>query len=241
MLLESLVKLRFKVDRMSQRERGIVLFVSVFGVLFIWYFLVFSLQQNSLANTALSIIAEQKKAGASREKYKMIDNLRKDDSVSKLVAKYARLETEMKQLEQNLENYEYRYVDDKQLIKFLKSLLEQTPGVSIVGFSNLGIDSPPINQNKNTFSSSPGVDFEVKNGQNVAEYTADPNRYKLKLKGSYFSILDYLKKVEKSKWQLYWDKLEYTVEKYPDGLAIIEFYTLEPFLDEIKVKVGGAP
>ena len=48
----------------------------------------------------------------------------------------------------------------------------------------------------------------------------------LQLKGNYFQILNYLKRLEATRWRFYWEALFYQVSGHPDALVEIRVYSL---------------
>ena len=48
----------------------------------------------------------------------------------------------------------------------------------------------------------------------------------LQLRGRYFEIVNYLQALEQLPWHFYWEKLDYTVDKYPDADVTVKIYTL---------------
>jgi MSHA biogenesis protein MshJ len=48
----------------------------------------------------------------------------------------------------------------------------------------------------------------------------------LEIQGDFASTLEYLRRIEKSDWQLLWDHLDYRVESYPEAHVTIELHTL---------------
>ncbi len=49
---------------------------------------------------------------------------------------------------------------------------------------------------------------------------------KLKLKGSYFQLRDYLTQLESLPWKFFWEKFNYQLKEYPQGELEIEIYSL---------------
>lgn len=47
-----------------------------------------------------------------------------------------------------------------------------------------------------------------------------------KFRGSYFDVLNYLQTIEKLNWPIYWDRLEYKVEKYPIAEITLQIHFL---------------
>jgi len=46
--------------------------------------------------------------------------------------------------------------------------------------------------------------------------------------GNYQTIYNYLVEIEQSKWQFYWESIEYEVKDHPEASAILKVYTLSP-------------
>jgi len=49
---------------------------------------------------------------------------------------------------------------------------------------------------------------------------------KITLKGEYFSVIAYLQKLEALNWKLFWENIEYQVDRYPGAVVTLEVYTL---------------
>ena len=50
--------------------------------------------------------------------------------------------------------------------------------------------------------------------------------YKLHLRGGYFAIMSYLRKIEDLPWQIYWDEMSYQVDKYPIAKLELTFHAM---------------
>jgi len=49
---------------------------------------------------------------------------------------------------------------------------------------------------------------------------------RLRIRATYDSLVDYLKRLDALQWRLYWQSLDYRVEQYPRGELLLEVYTL---------------
>jgi len=49
---------------------------------------------------------------------------------------------------------------------------------------------------------------------------------RITLKGQYFFVVDYLKRLESLSWRFYWEFIDYEVEVYPTATVTLEVYTL---------------
>lgn len=248
-----LIKLIFALNRLELKQRAIlagsVLLVIVLGWLFIFHFP----QQNELVRINEGIKENIKNAEELNVKRKTIEALAQDNTIAKLMDKYDRLKEEMRQLDLRIARYERRFIGEKELAQLLYSMLEKTEGVTIQNFSNVdylkgateGIISQEIQKNGEDSKSNgekKGEDDKKEEtssllppiAQQAADLPSTRTQYRLVLKGDYFSIMNYLERIERLPWQLYWDKLDYIVHTYPEATAEIEFYTLQPSGQERK-------
>lgn len=51
----------------------------------------------------------------------------------------------------------------------------------------------------------------------------------IKFQGDYFSTMNYLQAVEKLKWKIFWDKLEYKVTQYPVAEITLYVHTINDY------------
>ncbi|WP_058462974.1 hypothetical protein [Legionella adelaidensis] len=223
---------------MAFRERLVLISSLLFFILCMWFLLSFLPQNGNLNTLSQKIAEENKKTAEVLQKKENIEKLAKENTVIKLVQKYKDLKKEEAILDQKLMRYDQRFISNRELARLLYSMLLQTRGVSIESFSNIdhmaereakimntaipaAASSSTSHRNNNLLPGTTSNDL-------VGKLPPERTQYKLTLKGNYFSILNYLARLERLKWQLYWDKLEYKVEQYPTGIATIEFYTLKP-------------
>lgn len=247
-VLEALTILRFKLDRLKERERALVLLSTLSGLLLVWYFLSYAPQSKALYRTQTSVSDMTQSTAKLTQKRTMIEGLVKDNSVSKLLAKYDLLQSKMKELENNFNRYQKRFIDYKQLNSLLYSILQHTTDVSIVTFTNTStVTTEDAKQLSAPTTPSEGSGQPAQPAQQPAAAPppqpegpmVERYQYKLVLKGSYASITDYLTKLEATGWQFYWDKLNYIVETHPEAMVTIEFYTLRPTESEQPSVNGG--
>lgn len=226
-------KLSFKIDRMSLRDRAITLIATILFILLIWNLLIYSPQSASLKQTKVMVDQQRDETMKLNNKRIAIEGLVQNNTISKLVDKYHALQAKMRSLEEETQRHQRRYITDKELATMLDSLVSNTSNVTIVEFYDMHSKgeqpAATTSTTKTTTStnttpaatpSAPATPVESNIGTKI--------KYKLSLKGDYFAILEFLEKIEKTHWQLYWDKMDYTVTKYPEANVVIEFYTLRP-------------
>jgi MSHA biogenesis protein MshJ len=52
---------------------------------------------------------------------------------------------------------------------------------------------------------------------------------------TYDSLVAYLKRLDSLPWKVYWQALEYRVDKYPDGELVLEIFTISTREDMLGV------
>lgn len=204
--------LKQKLDKQSERER-ISFLAMVISILFaIWFFGVYNLQVNALTDLQKQIQATE--TAPIKLKLSILQAQLQSPNTTALLAQHKQLSTDITNLENQVVHHNQHVISSEDLDKLLHEMLQQTYSVSIVDFATVQQSTPttvPASQ-ANLEASSP----------------IDKVHYRLVLKGRYFPIINYLKRLEDLSWHLYWDKMDYRVSKYPEGIAVIEFYTLKP-------------
>ncbi|MCK4609120.1 MAG: hypothetical protein KAT71_06540 [Gammaproteobacteria bacterium] len=98
-----------------------------------------------------------------------------------------------------------KLVSGQEMTKLLKQLLLARHDLELVQFYNLPEQQAIGN----------------KNALNLYEHGVV-----IKFRGSFFAVLRYLEDLEDLPWQLFWDKLEYQVTKYPVAEVTLQVHTL---------------
>lgn len=241
-MIKNLIKLQFQVDRMRIQERAGISAGVVGAILLLWVFIFYFPQTKTAASIQGLINSEQIQTKNFEEKRQTIESLASDNTLQKLNNKHERLQKKMKQLNEKISRYEQRYIGEKELAQLLYSLLEKTEGVRILDFSNIdykkGFAPEEIDTTTLISSATSSVSSKQKKvlkekpkAEDIVDIKQLPStriQYKLVLEGKYFAVMQYLKYLEALDWQLYWDKLNYTVDNYPQAIVTIEFYTLQP-------------
>lgn len=232
---KSLTKAQFKIDHASLQNRALVLFALLFIILVPWYFVIYTPQSQQAGEVQDHISELQDKTNSSRTKYENILNRSKNPNIGNMISQYEQVKKEIKRLNREITHYHHTYIDDKELGHLLHSILDDIKTVTIEHFSTKEAQ-PPIATAVTQTNTANSKGSKVPTKPESSNSGAQPNqqllpeitRYTLSLKGDYFSILRFLERTERLKWQLFWESFTYHVELYPQGIATIEFYTLKP-------------
>ncbi|KTD82581.1 hypothetical protein [Legionella waltersii] len=230
-------QLKRKVDLLSERDRILLLVSLLIVLLFVWIYFIFGWQLDVIRAATTNTTQQKLQANELQQKINIINSLIQSKEANNLIQHYNKVSTQLKQVDKEIEGYHHGYVNSKDLAKMLHDMLKQPLGITIVDFTTVVLPPKPT-----VISTENQQAQETPKESSNTEPSADmePIRYRLVLKGTYFSIMNYLKRIEDLKRNLYWDKFDYKVLTYPQGQATIEFYTLKPPSNPALV-LGGKP
>lgn len=229
---KQLYLLKQKINHLSERDRILGLLVTVVILFFLWFFAIVKPIKNSKNEKAQQIQKIHDQITGFTQKKKIIEILISNPETVKIITRFKELTTEITSLDKEVIRYNKRYIAGRDLAQLLHDMLKQTMGVTIVSFSTVTPPPAPLNPQTNTATpKTPSV-------KKTVLPTLQTNHYRLVIRGTYFPVMQYLQRLEQLPWQLYWDNFEYTVTKYPQGLATVDFYTLKPKSAQLIIKQG---
>lgn len=216
---------------MNLLQRVSILSGGLLMILIPWYFLLYGPQTDTNAQIEIQVDELKNKTIGFQMRYDRVLTLVKSNDTGKLVARYQKLQEKMKRLNQQIDQFHHRYISDTSLAKLLNAILGKVDNVKIQNFSTIiktaQPDATPTTGKKVETPDKSAVSKEAPQPSNFA---LGMSYYVLTLKGDFFSIVNFLKNIEQLEWQIFWTKLDYEVQQYPDALATVEFYTLRPAL-----------
>lgn len=231
-----------EINKRSERERASVLVLVTVGLFGLWSLLIYGFQSNALkdAQTRLSLIGND--VAALQSKKSQIEQLSTTPDVQQLIKRHADLKRQLEELERRAIAYNKRYINPKDLSMMLRDMAAASQGVRIIDLSTLAAIHPMDLPQDPLAQESPDNKKNTSGTINLGFAVVEPMYYRLVLKGDFFGLMGYLKRMEQLSWRLYWDSFDYTIDKYPEGIATITFYTLKPVSDPSNPPAnGGSP
>ena len=185
-------KLENKLMALSLRERIIILFLIVALVLMAGQFLVFvPIQANYRVELNTQSEAVSRNETLENE-YAQLQNYMADQTE---ILEVQKLEQELATINSQLDQLGSRMVTPQQMTQLLGEFLTKESKLKVISVEKLAMEAADKNNE----------------GRLVR------HRLRITLRGSYFESLRYLQRMEALPWRVYWDKLTYTVENYPEG------------------------
>lgn len=230
--LKNYYQIKLRMEQLNERDRVSVLVIVVSVLFGLWFLVIYHPQKNSIVEINQHSQVIEIQTSVIRQKISVIKALLGNADTEKLILLLKELTSKRDDLEKKFSHYQQRYISSRDLGKLLHDMLIQTFGVTIVDFATVVQVTPP--QTQQTTQAPPVQETAVK--VPPMEYI----HYRLVLRGHYFPIMNYLKRLESLGWGFYWDKFDYSVKEYPDGTALIEFYTIKPqAISNIALKGGS--
>ncbi|HCG8586230.1 TPA: type II secretion system protein M [Vibrio parahaemolyticus] len=193
---------------MSAREKMLVALCGFVTVVMLLFTLVLEPKLNQISNN------ERQLSNLKQSNQKIeIDILRvkaqlKKDPNTDIDLEISNLLTESQHLSMQLSQIIEHLVTPSQMAGVLESVLEQQSGIHLVSLQTL--PSEPITEDKEA--------------SQYSGYYVHPVR--MELTGDYFSIANYLNKLESLPASYFWRSFSYKVEEYPKAKLVLEVYTL---------------
>ena len=234
--IKKFYQLRLKIERLSERDRTLLLVIILLILFGLWFFGVFSIQRGFLNRAERKIQMMRSEIANIMQKNHLIETLVASPDVTRLIARFKELTEEKQSFEKQYLKYTHRYIESRDLAKLLHDMLKETDGVIIDDFATVSLSSKV--QTGHTASMSQDLTLPLQSAAQTL--SMDATYYQLVLRGDYFEIMNYLKRLEEIPWRLYWDKFDYTVSKYPEGVATVLFYTLKPHDAKAESPIGGS-
>lgn len=202
---------------MAKREQVLV-FISVLLVLFtIWYLVVWGVIEHFVTKSKSTLRRVKQETTVLQDDVALQNARLAQDPNYVIEKKQAKLQDDVKKLDEELGIYSKQLLTAKSMMKALKAITLKADGVKITGVKITGVDVLPDEKEQATEDSQ------------VPLYR---HGVQLQFISDYFATTAYLEKIEQIPWRLFWDKLDYRVGKYPNAKVTLVIHTLSEEHDE---------
>ncbi|APX04992.1 type II secretion system protein GspM [Vibrio campbellii] len=197
-----------RFDEMSAREKVLIALCGLVTVVMLLFTLVLEPKLNEvnsndkqLRNSKLTNQQTEIEILRIQAQLKKDPNAEIDQAISQLLTESQHLSMQLSEIIEHL-------ITPSQMASLLESVLEQQSGIHLVSLQTLPAE--PITEDKEA--------------SQYSGYYVHPVR--MELTGDYFSIANYLTKLEGLPASYYWRSFSYNVEDYPKAKLVLEVYTL---------------
>lgn len=204
---------RDKFDALQMRERLLVLFV-VFALIYaLWTLFIDDSQSRQYLQLNQQMTDTQRKLQEKRLALSAAEASISRDPDAQLKRQVTQLQTDLAAMDARLNEAAVGLVPAVELPRILEAMVSQTSGLKLERLETLPTEQLQL--------------IEITNQQATGPSTGVyRHAVKIELKGTYFAVQKYVQALQTLDWRFYWDRLEYSVENYPSGVAELVVYTL---------------
>lgn len=226
-LLASILTL---INQRPQRERMMILVTSLTCVL------IASMQGMEIMGKKIKLLnnAVEEKSNTINQLNSQLSQLQIEyniDPNSHLKQQQTQLQTDLDKTEKELALMMHSLVEPKNMVKVIRDLFINQTELRLLQLKNL----PPQALNANLLSTTPtetaALDSipkdSVQKTESEPKFSMDLYRHALVItfEGDFFSVVNYLKTLEKLRWRFYWKSIHYQVSQYPNAKVTLELHT----------------
>lgn len=142
-----------------------------------------------------------------------------DDPVAAIEREFKNLNTQHQQKVEALDKYKLALVSSDEMASLVEEVVDENKKLSLMSLK----------------SKTPEVLLSqlIDGQEQVLLYKHAIN---IKLKGQYFALLAFMKKIEQKEHSISWSDIDYRVDKYPNAIMSFEIYTISTDKEFIGVK-----
>jgi MSHA biogenesis protein MshJ len=188
--------------------RVAVFCAGVFVLIFIWYVFVFTTLDQQEKTISLKISSLNTQAKVLQEEVDKITNTIL--ASQNIPNKHGDLEEKSKNLDGDIGRYTGAFVPVSKMVDVLRDMLNKVYGLKLLSIISLPEKLLHVSTGK-----------PKNNSGHIYQHGV-----KLTFQGNYFATISYLEELEKLKWRLFWDGLNYQVNSYPNATVTITLHTL---------------
>lgn len=205
----------------SSREQYLVLLTGLIAITFVFFNLFIDEKRvkiesltKQIKQTKISIKSSQATINILEQSLAKDPNVAINKQIAQYEEKLASVDSELLLLTSDLINpIQMRYA--------LVDLLKTQSSVSLLSFEV--VSAQPMVTGEQTDNSAGDAENKESSEHSLTLYK---HGIKIKLKGSYFKLRDYLSQLEKMQWTFFWQQFDYQLIEYPNSELSIEMYSL---------------
>lgn len=210
----TLVKLREQLENPKRRMQ--YFFISLVFIYFVWAFLFLNPLRTTKSELLGRIQVVQSQLTETKQQIDTLSKAIKTESISKALTEKKQLEDKIKQVDEALVKSRFIFITSDDWVRLKKEIIHQQEDMD-KKIALVRIDDQPVAPWK-----APVVDKA--NATKVASEIIYQHELEMKFQADYFSAIQYISRLEKLPWNLYWDSLSYKVLTYPVAEVTLKFH-----------------
>lgn len=215
MALQSFIdKLTMQLQNPKRRLQYFL--ISLILIYFIWAFLFLNPLRSSKKELEIKSIALQSQVAEIKQKMAALNGVIKNEDMQKAIAKKQQIELKINKLDQQIAKAHLLFITTEDWIKLKKEIIHQQQDmdkyITLATIIDQPIQAwiPPATDKADPTKMAPEAIYQ--------------HQLELRFQADYFSTIQYIARLEKLPWSVYWDSLSYNVVLYPKGEVILKFH-----------------
>lgn len=203
-----------KYDALAPRERIIMLVAMIAAISVFFYYLALDPLSAQKRRLTLDISAKRTAITAAENVLKL--GSRADPNAAKRAHRDA-LRKQIEELDRNMQGMQRELVPPEQMAKLLDGMLARDRGLQLLALRKL-----PVQRFE-----TPGTALKANTpGAAQPERGIYQHSFELIIQGSYVDLHDYLARLEKLPWHMFWGKISMDAANYPKLKVTLTVHTL---------------
>lgn len=213
-----------KIDAMPVRERAMV-FVAVLAVALYMTHALFIAAPVTQKNALLAKMAlQQKELQLLQQRIQALEQGRTNPDAANL-ARRESIRRQIAEIDDNLKGIQLGLVPAQNMKALLQEMLARNPRLQLVAMRTL--PATPLLEKRNKAEKDTAAPASVPPDSNAArENNVFKHGVQITVEGSYVDLHDYVARLEKLSWQMFWSRASLTAEAYPRVTLTVTIYTL---------------
>jgi len=221
-LIDNVKDLSKKIDKMSVRERALMLATSLAIVYFSWQSLVVDGITNLKQKLTSNASKMQQQISSLQGQISEVSNSLSLDPIVRLEEKIRKTKQENDELQKKLITMTEKLIPPREMTSLLRSILDNKELV-VMHVENIA----PIPVLAGNDKDKDEDEDKKKAAKDAAlKFQVYKHGIEIVVTGTFFQIRDFLAEAEKLPWKVLWEELEFSVTKYPIATVRMVIRTL---------------
>lgn len=215
-----------KFEAFELRERALMVGALIAIVYLAWEFILFKPIADA---TKLSLAYERnakQSIGAVEAELAVLQAVSARDPDAPIKQELKQLQEKLQTLDTQLATLAVGLVKASDLPVMLHQMLAQTKKLQLLSLTTLPVQTIDLRSDNGDNSGVKANTSDLSEAPSAQMAQLYKHAVQVKLAGSYSATYEFIKALEDSEWQFYWDGFDYQVAEYPTALITLRVFTL---------------
>lgn len=214
-----------KIDALAQRERIMVFAAALAALIFLMNAVFIDPVATRRKSLATRIAQQQTEMQGLQTQIAALEKKRADPDAANQARRDA-IRRQIAEIDDTLKDMQHSLVPAQKMNALLQEMLERNPRLHIVTMRTLPV-TPLVERPVKPEKNDDGAPGPAASGKFAAgESNVFKHGVQITLQGSYADLYDYLARLEKLSWRMFWSRASLNASDYPRLTLTVTIYTL---------------